>query len=44
MKNIRTSEDAKKAFEAYYHYEYIHDFENAGYVLIERRNNSLTPN
>lgn len=43
VKNIRTSEDAKKAFEAYYHYECIHDFENTGYVLIERRNNSFTP-
>ena len=43
VKNIRTSEDAKKAFEAYYHYECIHDFENAGYVLIERRNNSFSP-
>jgi tetratricopeptide (TPR) repeat protein len=43
VKNIRTSEDAKKAFEAYYHYECIHDFENTGYVLIEQRNNSFTP-
>ncbi|MDD1434361.1 ATP-binding protein [Dolichospermum sp. ST_sed6] len=43
VKNIRTSEDTKKAFEAYYHYECIHDFENAGYVLIERRNNSFSP-
>ena len=43
VKNIRTSEDTKKAFEAYYHYECIHDFENAAYVLIERRNNSFTP-
>ena len=43
VENIRTMEDTKKAFEAYYHYECIHDFENAGYVLIERRNNSFTP-
>ncbi|MDK2410237.1 tetratricopeptide repeat protein [Aphanizomenon sp. PH219] len=38
VKNIRTMEDAKKAFEAYYHYECIHDFEQSGYIVIERRN------
>ncbi|MFN7413132.1 MAG: tetratricopeptide repeat protein [Dolichospermum sp.] len=38
VKNIRTMEDAKKAFEAYYHYECIHDFEQAGYIIIQRRN------
>ena len=36
--NIRTMEDAKKAFEAYYHYECIHEFEQAGYIIIQRRN------
>ena len=38
VKSIRTMEDAKKAFEAYYHYECIHDFEQAGYIIIQRRN------
>ncbi|WP_193850198.1 tetratricopeptide repeat protein [Dolichospermum flos-aquae] len=38
VNNIRTIEDAKKAFEAYYHYECIHDFEQAGYIIIQRRN------
>ena len=38
VKSIRTIEDAKKAFEAYYHYECIHDFEQAGYIIIQRRN------
>lgn len=38
VNNIRTMEDAKKAFEAYYHYECIHDFEQAGYIIIQRRN------
>ena len=38
VKSIRTMEDAKKAFEAYYHYECIHEFEQAGYIIIERRN------
>jgi len=43
VKNIRTSEDTKKAFEVYYHYECIHDLKKAGYLLIERRNSSYTP-
>ncbi|MDB9435624.1 tetratricopeptide repeat protein [Dolichospermum lemmermannii CS-548] len=38
VKSIRTIEDAKKAFEAYYHYECIHDFEQAGHIIIQRRN------
>ena len=38
VKSIRTMEDAKKAFEAYYHYECIHDFEQAGHIIIQRRN------
>ncbi|QEI40380.1 hypothetical protein BMF77_00946 [Dolichospermum sp. UHCC 0315A] len=38
VKSIRTMEDAKKAFEAYYHYECIHDFQQAGYIIIQRRN------
>jgi tetratricopeptide (TPR) repeat protein len=38
VKSIRTMEDAKKAFEAYYHYECIHEFEQAGYIIIQRRN------
>jgi tetratricopeptide (TPR) repeat protein len=38
VKSIRTMEDAKKAFEAYYHNECIHDFEQAGHIIIQRRN------
>ncbi|PSB09180.1 hypothetical protein C7B69_22400 [filamentous cyanobacterium Phorm 46] len=37
---VKTVEDALKAFEAYYHYVEINDFDRAGYVIVSRRNAS----
>jgi hypothetical protein len=40
VKTVETVEDALRAFEAYYHYVEINDFEQAGYVIERRRNAS----
>ncbi|MBD2294737.1 tetratricopeptide repeat protein [Anabaena sphaerica FACHB-251] len=37
VNTVRTIEDAKKAFEAYYHYLDINDFEKCVAVIIQRR-------
>jgi tetratricopeptide (TPR) repeat protein len=37
VKTVETVEDALRAFEAYYHYVEINDFEQAGYVIVRRR-------
>ncbi len=39
-KTVETVEDALGAFEAYYHYVEINDFEQAGYVIVRRRDSS----
>ena len=39
-KTVETVEDALKAFEAYYHYVDINDFEEAGHVIFRRRDTS----
>jgi len=40
VKTVETIEDALRAFEAYYHYVEINDFEQAGYVIVRRRDTS----
>jgi hypothetical protein len=40
VKMVETIEDALKAFEAYYQYVEINDFEQAGYVIVRRRDTS----
>jgi len=37
VKTIETKKDANRAFEAYHHYVCINNFEQAAYVIIERR-------
>jgi tetratricopeptide (TPR) repeat protein len=37
VKTVKTVEDGRRAFEAYYHYVEINDFEQAGYVIVSRR-------
>lgn len=38
VKTVETVENALRAFEAYYHCVEINDFEQAGYVIVSRRN------
>jgi tetratricopeptide (TPR) repeat protein len=40
VKTVETVEDALRAFEAYYQYVEINDFEQAGYVILRRRDTS----
>jgi tetratricopeptide (TPR) repeat protein len=40
VKTVETVEDALRAFEVYYHCVEIKDFEQAGYVIVSRRNAS----
>jgi tetratricopeptide (TPR) repeat protein len=40
VETVETVENLLKAFEAYYHYVEINDFEQAGYVIVRRRNTS----
>jgi tetratricopeptide (TPR) repeat protein len=40
VKTVETVEDALRAFEAYYHCVEIKDFDQAGYVIVSRRNAS----
>ncbi|MEZ2240355.1 tetratricopeptide repeat protein [Microcoleus sp.] len=40
VKTVETVENLLKAFEAYYHYVEINDFEQAGYVIVRRRDTS----
>lgn len=44
VKIVETVEDALKAFEAYYHYVDINDFEQAGYIIAKRRDSSSSRN
>ena len=41
VKTVETIQDALRAFEAYYQYVEINDFEQAGYVIVKRRDTSL---
>jgi tetratricopeptide (TPR) repeat protein/DNA-binding CsgD family transcriptional regulator len=43
-KTFETLKDAQIAFEAYYHYAKIHDFELAASVLLKQRNNQWEEN
>ena len=40
VKTVETVENALRAFEAYYHCVEINDFEQAGYVIVRRRDSS----
>jgi len=40
VKTVETLEDALMAFEAYYHCVEINDFEQAGYVIVRRRDSN----
>ncbi|MEG4961518.1 MULTISPECIES: tetratricopeptide repeat protein [unclassified Microcoleus] len=40
VQTVETVEDALMAFEAYYHYVQINDFEQAGHVIVRRRDTS----
>jgi tetratricopeptide (TPR) repeat protein len=40
VKTVKTVEDALRAFEAYYHCVDINDFEQAGYVIVRRRDSN----
>ncbi|MCC3569671.1 MULTISPECIES: tetratricopeptide repeat protein [unclassified Microcoleus] len=40
VKTVETLEDGLRAFESYYHYVEINDFEQAGYVIVSRRDTS----
>ena len=40
VKTVETVENLLRAFEAYYHYIDINDFEQAGYVIVRRRDSS----
>ncbi|WP_414549865.1 tetratricopeptide repeat protein [Anabaena sp. CCY 0017] len=44
VKSIETIEDARRAFEAYYHYFEIHDYEQSASVILKGRNNKWESN